>query len=251
MSGLHGQTAGTRPDRLPPYAVRCGPRARRVRLTVTARDGLIVTLPPGLGEDYARRAVADRAAWATRALAEVAERREEFLAGPDGQLPPVVELRAASRTLPVIYASGAGHGSGAAVARERDGVLAVTGPDDAALRLDALRRWRDRTARAVLPVLAGQLAEETGIAPARITVRGQRTRWGSASARGTISLNRNLVFLPPHLVRYVLAHELAHLRVLDHSPRFWGLLESMVHSAMEDRAELRGARQMVPVWADE
>jgi predicted metal-dependent hydrolase len=251
MSGLFNRTVSAPPAGLPAYAVRRSPRARRVRLTVTARDGLVVTLPPGLSEDYARRAVEDRAAWANRALAEVAARREEYLAGPAGQLPQVVELRAASRTLPVIYAPGRGHDSGAAVARERDGVLAVTGPDDAAVRLDALRRWRDRTARAVLPALAGELAEETGIAPARITVRGQRTRWGSASARGTVSLNRNLLFLPPHLVRYVLAHELAHLRVLDHSPRFWGLLESMVHSAMEDRAELRGARQMVPVWADE
>jgi predicted metal-dependent hydrolase len=251
MSGRLGGTRGTPADCLPAYAVRRSSRARRVRLTVTARDGLVVTLPAGAAEAHAHRAIAERSAWVTRALAEVAERREEFLAGPEGLLPSVIELRAESRALPVTYESGPRCGGAVAVAREREGVLTVAGPDEADLRLAALRRWRDRTARSLLPERAHDLADETGIVPTRITVRGQRTRWGSASARGTISLNRNLVFLPPHLVRYVLAHELAHLRVLDHSPRFWALLESIVPSALEARAELREARHMVPVWADE
>ncbi|MBE0416378.1 MAG: M48 family metallopeptidase [Coriobacteriia bacterium] len=251
MRGGYEQIGGGHADGLPEYRVRRSTRSRRVRLTVTARDGLVVTLPAGVAEAHAHRAVADRSGWAIRALAEVAERREAFLAGPEGLLPGAVDLRAVSRVLPVVYAvGGRPHGS-PAVARERDGVLTVTGSGDADARLAALRRWRDRTARSVLPTLAGDLAAETGIAPALITVRGQRTRWGSASARGTVSLNRNLVFLPPHLVRYVLAHELAHLRVLDHSPRFWALLESMVPFAKKTRAELRGTHHLVPVWADE
>ncbi|MFU8891899.1 MAG: M48 family metallopeptidase [Anaerosomatales bacterium] len=241
--------SGASAEQVPAYAVRRSTRARRVRLTVTARDGLVVTLPVGVAERHAHRAVSERVAWATRALAEVADRREEFLAGPEGLLPEMVHLPVVSRTLPVEYACGSA--SGTAVARERDGVLVIGGDADPSARLAALRRWRDRTARSLLPALAAGLAAETGIEPARITVRGQRTRWGSASARGTVSLNRNLIFLPPHLVRYVLAHELAHLRHLDHSPRFWRLLESMVPSATESRAELRGARHLVPVWADE
>ena len=240
---------GARP--LPPFSVRCSPRARRVRLTVTARDGLVVTLPPGVAEAHAQRAVAERAAWATRALAEVAERRGEFLAGPQGLLPFAIELRAESRTLTVAYTAGSPAGAGAAVARERGGVLAVSGPDDAEARLAALRRWRDRTARALLPALAEELAADTGLHPSRVSVRGQRTRWGSCSARGTVSLNHNLLFLPPHLVHYVIAHELAHVRHLDHSPRFWALVDSLVPSAAEARAELRAARHLVPAWADE
>jgi predicted metal-dependent hydrolase len=235
---------------LPPYSVRRSARARRIRLTVTARDGLVVTLPAGVAEEHARRAVAARTGWASRALAEVAPRREAYLGGAAAQLPESVELRAVSREIPVAYRPGAGD-TCRAVARERDGVLIVAGSHDAAARIAALRRWRDRTARYLLPALLDDVSARSGIEPVRVTVRGQRTRWGSCSARGTISLNRNLVFLPAHLVRYVLAHELVHLRVLDHSPRFWAELESLVPLSMEARAELRDARHMVPVWADE
>ena len=250
MRNAAGINIGVSTEGLPAYAVRRSKRARRVRLTVTARDGLVVTLPVGVAESHAHRAVCERAAWATRALAEVADRREEFLAGPVALLPDLVDLPVASRTVPVVYAP-VGGAPGTAVAREREGVLVVTGDGDPSARLAALRRWRDRTARSLLPALADDLASETGMEPARITVRGQRTRWGSASARGTVSLNRNLIFLPPHLVHYVLAHELAHLRHLDHSPRFWRLLETMVPSPATARAELRSARHLVPVWADE
>jgi len=217
---------------------------------VTARDGLVVTLPVGVAEEHARQAVVARTGWASRALAEVAPRREAYLGGAAAMLPESVELRAVSREIPVAYRPGAAD-SCRAVARERDGVLTVTGPDDAAARIAALRRWRDRTARYLLPALLDDMSARSGIEPARVTVRGQRTRWGSCSARGTISLNRNLIFLPAHLVRYVLAHELVHLRVLNHSPRFWAELESLVPLSMEGRAELRDARHLVPVWADE
>lgn len=236
---------------LPEFAVHRSGRARRIRLSVTAKDGLVVTLPAGVPDAMAARAVAERSAWAERALVEVAARREDYLAGPDGWLPDLIDVRAISRTLPVRYEPGTAAVGQTAVARERDGALTVTGSADAAARIAALRRWRDRTARRVLPALLEQTSAETGVTACRVVVRGQRTRWGSCSARGTVSLNRNLVFLPPHLVRYVLAHELVHLRVLDHSPRFWSRLESIVPDAIEARAELRGARHLVPVWADE
>ncbi len=247
-AGVSASERGT----LPEYAVRRSTRARRIRLSVTAKDGLVVTLPAGAPDAMAARAVAERSAWATRALAEVAVRREDYLAGPDGWLPDVIDVRAISRALPVRYEPGTASGAGrAAVARERDGVLTVTGGADAAARIAALRRWRDRTARYVLPALLEQTASGTGVRASRVVVRGQRTRWGSCSARGTVSLNRNLLFLPPHLVGYVLAHELVHLRVPDHSSRFWSMLESVIPDAKEARAELRGARHLVPVWADD
>ena len=254
MSGPHAM-----PDRdsrdtdllVPAYVVRRSTRARRVRLTVTARDGLVVTLPAHAPDALAERAVRERAAWAYRALADVAERRDAYLADPARRLPEAVDLRSIGRTLPVRYDDSPSRAGGSAIARERAGVLAGAGAGDPEARLAALRRWRDRTAREVLPALLHEASERTSIAPERVTVRGQRTRWGSCSARGTVSLNRNLLFLPPHLVEYVISHELAHVRVPDHSARFWALLEVLVPSPQEARAELRAARHLVPVWADE
>ncbi len=235
------------------YRVRRSPRARRVRLTVSARDGLVVTLPRGLAEDHARRAVLSRQEWALGALSRVAARRALSCAPAAERLPDEVALAALGRTLPVTYRSGGSR----SVAREAGGELVVSAPggrDDAESCLAALRRWHARAAREALPPLLDRVAAEAGTRrPARVTVRGQRTRWGSCSHSGTVSLNRDLLFLPPHLVRYVLVHELAHLTHLDHSPRFWRLVDRLCldPSAEECRASLRAAREtFVPVWAD-
>ena len=85
---------------------------------------------------------------------------------------------------------------------------------------------------------------------ARVAVRGQRSVWGSCSSRGTVSLNWKLLFLRPALVDYVLVHELAHTRHLDHSSAFWRLLVSLEPSARALDAELRSAGRFVPHWLE-
>ena len=72
-----------------------------------------------------------------------------------------------------------------------------------------------------------------------VTIRDQRTRWGSCSARGALSFNYRLVFLPPHLAEYIVAHELCHLREHNHGSRFWTLLEEVLPGAAIRRQELR------------
>ena len=72
-----------------------------------------------------------------------------------------------------------------------------------------------------------------------VTIRDQRTRWGSCSTKGALSFNYRLVFLPPHLVEYIVAHELCHLREHNHSLRFWTLLEQVLPGATLRRQELR------------
>jgi len=172
-----------------------------------------------------------------------------FLAPAAERLPARVALPTAGLDLAVLYESASVASRTTATARGDS--LVVRGSADPDARLAALRRWRDRTARAVLPETLAALAAAHDLPlPDRVTIRGQRTRWGSCSARGTVSLNRDLVFLPTHLARYVLAHELAHLVHLDHSPRFWRLVETICPSAPEARVEMRGARSFVPVWAD-
>ncbi|MDP2400626.1 MAG: SprT family zinc-dependent metalloprotease [Actinomycetota bacterium] len=233
---------------LPAYAIRRSDRARRIRLTVSARDGLVDTLPRGVTDDEARRVVGERAAWAHHHLAATAQRRAELRAEPAEQLPDAVALAAFGETWPVVLRP---RPSLTVRARHAGGSLVLTGPiHDAEECLRSLRRWRDRTARERLPHLLADVSREVGIEYARVTVRGQKTRWGSCSSRATISLNRNLVFLPEHIVRYVMAHELAHIREPNHSARFWALLEHIAPGVRDARNALRGASHHVPAWAD-
>jgi hypothetical protein len=82
-------------------------------------------------------------------------------------------------------------------------------------------------------------------------IRGQRTRWGSCSGRGTISLNWHLLFLTPEQVRYVLLHELCHTVELNHSPRFWRLLQQHQPDSEVLRQVMRRAWQDLPAWLHE
>jgi hypothetical protein len=159
---------------------------------------------------------------------------------PDG-----LELRLTGELVPIEYYNAVGSPR----AHERAGRLIVTAEDfDEDAQRSAMKRYLSRRARAVLEPRLLALAEEIGVFVPRVAIRAQQTRWGSCSAKGTISLNYYLVFLPAELVDYVLLHELCHRRQLNHSPRFWTLLERAEPDTDRLRAELKRAWHFVPVW---
>lgn len=102
-----------------------------------------------------------------------------------------------------------------------------------------LRELADRE----LPARLMELAAQHGHVVAGVSVRNQRSRWGSCSPTGRISLNWRLAQVPPLVRDYVLLHELTHLAVSDHSPKFWRTLEAVCPWHREARAWLR-ARQI-------
>ena len=83
-----------------------------------------------------------------------------------------------------------------------------------------------------------KLADRHDFRVRRITVRKQKTRWGSCSADNNISLNINLVHLPPKLLRYVLLHELLHTRIKNHGRKFWHELDRLISNARVLRSQL-------------
>ena len=115
---------------------------------------------------------------------------------------------------------------------------------------EALKRWLVRRSREQLVPWLTRLSLHTGLAYSRAVVRGQRTRWASCSGQGTISLNYKLLFLPNHLVGYILTHELCHTRHMNHAERFWSLVKSFEPACKDHDKELRKGWQLVPAWAD-
>jgi predicted metal-dependent hydrolase len=204
------------------YSVRRSPRARTVRVSVESDGTVQVTLP--------RRAPDRAAAEAVRELSPWIERRRRALARAAS------ELERTPGTVPflgeeLVLVAEPGRER---VHRRGDTLLVPRGDATA-----ALERWYRRAARAeVAPRLDAAVAR-AGTAYRSLTIRGQRTRWASCSANGGMSFNWRLLLAPEAVLDYVVEHEVCHLEVMDHSQRFWRLLESRVPDWREHARWLR------------
>ena len=191
-----------------PYTIRRSSRARRVRVAVDAHEGIQVTLPARAREREAALAVAELRPWIERRLAEVRAARER-LAVPAGHVPYLGRHLALAPE------------AGRVRAHLRGDVLHVPARD----ARPAVERWYRRAARHEIAPRLDEAVAALGKAYTRLTIREQRTRWGSCSTTGAMSFNWRLVLAPEAVVDYVIWHEACHLVVMDHSRRFWTLLE--------------------------
>ena len=108
---------------------------------------------------------------------------------------------------------------------------------------NAIVRALKKSAQAYLPPLLNELAEHYGFRYKKVKITGSKSRWGSCSATGSINLSCYLMLLPPHLMDYVLLHELTHTREMNHGPKFWEILNDLTEGqAHKLRAELRNFR---------
>jgi predicted metal-dependent hydrolase len=205
------------------YRVRRSERARRVRVTVEPDRGVEVVLPRRASERAAAAAVRELRPWIERRMREV-ERTRAAVAARGETVPylgGVLELRPEpGRTR---------------VHRRGDVLLTPASAERAA----ALERWYRRAAQAEIAPRLNAACAQAGTTYERLTVRGQRTRWASCSRSGTMSFNWRLLLGPEPVLDYVVWHEVCHLEIMDHSPRFWSLLASRCPDYKLHRSWLR------------
>ncbi|MBI4926839.1 MAG: M48 family metallopeptidase [Anaerolineae bacterium] len=103
----------------------------------------------------------------------------------------------------------------------------------------SLEHWYRKQANILFPVMVNEMARHTNLIPTRLSITSARTRWGSCSARGAISLSWRLVMAPIAVIEYVMVHELAHLREHNHSARFWKVVEQFHPQYREHREWLK------------
>jgi predicted metal-dependent hydrolase len=191
------------------YNVRRSDRARRVRVTVDPSRGVEVVLPRRAGEREAVAVISELRPWIERRVAEL-ERARAAVAARGNTLPYLGE------SLRLIAQPGRTR------VHRRGNELLV--PATAEARRSALERWYRSAARREIVTRLDRACTLAGTAYAGLTIRGQRTRWASCSPTGTMSFNWRLMLAPAAVLDYVVWHEVCHLEVMDHSPRFWALL---------------------------
>jgi len=227
---------------LPDYTVRRSPRARRMRLTVSPLGRVEVVVPRRMAQRHVEPFVREHRDWIVATQHRIESERADCGGAGEG-LPQQIELRAIGELWRVEAETAPRSG-----VREAAGTLYLKGEDDPT-RYAALRRWNSRKAKQYLLPWLQQWSDNSGLRFNRLTIRGQRSRWGSCSSGGNISLNRKLLFLPPEQVDYILVHELCHIRYPNHSSHFWGLVGEVLTDYRQRDAAMRQASRYVPHWA--
>lgn len=221
MTGFLTVDAAGRPVTL---SVRRSSRARRILLRIdrNARKAELV-LPPGASVADGRAFAEEKALWLRNRLA---------------LLPECIPF-APGATVPI-------HGADCLLVHAPEarggivldgGRLIVSGERDVFAR--RVRDWLKREARRRIAGLAHAKAGRLGRTVARVSVRDQRSRWGSCSSTGNLSFSWRLILAPADVLDYVVAHEVAHLAEPNHSQRFWHLVNILTDHADFGRSWLR------------
>jgi predicted metal-dependent hydrolase len=204
--------------------VRRSARAQRLSLRIPGHDDSVeLVLPPRAAESDGLAFLRSRADWVLERLARMPGR----VPFADGTMLPL---------------GGEPHllrhvgGRGTPVRIEGDEILVTGQPDHMARRVD---NWLRAEARRRIEPHAHRMAAEIGHVVTRITIRDQKSRWGSCARGGRLSFNWRLVLAPAWVLDYVVAHEVAHIAEPNHSPAFWAVVARLNPDAKAGRAWLR------------
>jgi len=221
--------------------VRFSPRARRVAVHVAAAGDVELVVPRGVSESSARKFLASRRKWISAQV-----ERCLAVAVPEQDFPPrQIDLEAIGERWSLF------HGGGAGLPRIREvcsGLLRLTGEGTREQWQGRLLRWLVKRAHERMDPLLQELARQYGFRCKALKVRRQRTRWGSCSSMGVISINVAGLFQRPDVLRYLLLHELAHTRHMNHSTRYWRCVEECEPRYRTLDAQLVQGWSRVPHW---
>ena len=221
------------------WELRTSPRARRLSARVHLDGRVEIVLPRGVSRDAVDAFVARHRRW-------IESRVAERLAHAPAPFPPRdIELHAFGQRWRLHLAGGAGAPRADALA---PGLLSLRGTGPRAAISAALRGWLKDHCREPMQARLAELAAQHGFAFGRLQLRFQRTRWGSCSRRGAISLNVCGAFQPQPVLDYLMLHELAHTRHMDHSAAYWQAVESVCPGWRALDRELSRGWRHVPSW---
>jgi predicted metal-dependent hydrolase len=218
------------------YQLRISHRAKHARIRIKPNRQVEVVLPFGVPKYEADKLIKEQHVWLSRTLANMPERKFT------DDLPKHIDLKAINQCVSVTYV------------REQtkpihwDKKLRQLSILESANIADLLQVWLKRYAKSYLRDMLDKVAQEMDVSYTSLSVRLQKTRWGSCSQRKSISLNAKLLLLPQALVHYVLVHELAHVKHMNHSAKFWQYVARFEPDYRELRKAIRSEAMLLPTW---
>src|SRR5262245_42207876 len=232
---MSGGPAVPTPSPMPPYVLRRSVRSRHLRVTIDPELGLVVTVPPPTRRGWAHPEaridafLRERHAWIDRHLARRDRERAELAARGGLADGAAIRFRGDLHALRIAASPPGG--------RARSSVTRIVTPTGFELRVALAPRDRARVARVLEAWFRAQAdvaieatiadhAGQLGVRPSAVSLRDPRSRWGSASRTGRLMFSWRLILAPPEALETVVVHELAHLRVFGHGPRFWAVVAS-------------------------
>jgi predicted metal-dependent hydrolase len=220
------------------YSVRVSSRVKHARLQIKPFGGLEVVIPPHFSKKAVPDLVNRHAQWIKTKLQKQQKQQPAGPALPDG-----IQLAFDGSHWPIAYE--------AKLATNSANQIVITSNADAdnhAHQISQLRNWVRQKAWRLLPPLLEKLSQQTGLTYKKISIRSQKSRWGSCSSSGTISVNDQLLFLPRDAAMYLMIHELCHTQHMNHSARFWRLVETHCADFRDHENLLNQARSKIPDW---
>jgi len=211
-------------DRAVPLAVRRSARARRITLRIDDSTGSVVlTLPRRVALSEGLAFADEKQRWIERRLDSLPP-RVAFDAG--AHIPVLGQKRR------VVWTPGPPR-----AVRLDDGVIRVGGERGLVAR--RIETWLKRHAREEITARVEVMCKQIKVKPGRVAIRDTRSRWGSASADGNLNFSWRLVMAPDWVLDYVVAHEIAHLKHMNHGARFWAVVDKLVGDAERAKRWLR------------
>jgi predicted metal-dependent hydrolase len=236
-------------------------RAKRKTIGfMVGADGLVVSAPRWVPLYEVDKALQEKSAWIVNKLAEAQERQQKQAQAQvqwqEGAIIPflgesviiVIDPRQADGASGAAQGMAQLHSDASALPGVPRLTLHIGLPHDASAERirDCVQAWLMRQAKRIFEERLNHFAPQLGVRWTKLSLSNASSRWGSAGSDGAIRLNWRLIHLRQSVIDYVVVHELSHLRVMDHSPRFWSTVESI----MPDYAQRKGMLkdEAIPQW---
>jgi predicted metal-dependent hydrolase len=212
---------------------RSSPRRKSIGLMVTAEGRVVVTMPRGTSKENLVRALEKHGAWLERKVAERQSAWGQIKAG---------EVYFLGEAYQLTVLKGA---TGAITLKGAEVRVPLPPGSDLWSRLVA---WYAERAFARLQARVSYFAASMRLTPGAVELKEWKRRWGECHPDGTLKFNWRLILLPPAVIDYVVVHELAHLKVAGHNPRFWAQVSRVLHYFASQRLWLNRAGTPFLLW---